>query len=298
MGVQLFKTDSIDALLSLYMFFLKKEGGFIVTYENRGGKMSGGDSYFEKIVQYMFLAFIFFIAINIKFPQNSAQLHEALNKAAKDPESVVTDLIENNKDKLLEAEEIIEEFGLRRVNEIEDNDYKIEDNITDTINPIFKQNTPEAILEGVISVASHAMKILEPNLEDVYSSNTETVPGENTTKTLSPKRGYYLKKYIEDYEKAVRTTNEKGSSPKRNDFSTVDSTLSAEMPGASTVSAEMPSAEIPSASEKMSSLVKRYSPFANKRGGSKTKGQKRKIVESKRKRGGSKKQKRRSHKRR
>jgi hypothetical protein len=41
----------------------------------------------------IFWAFVFFIAINIKFPQNSAELHEALNETAKNPESVVTDLM-------------------------------------------------------------------------------------------------------------------------------------------------------------------------------------------------------------
>jgi hypothetical protein len=282
------------------------------------------------------LAFVFFIAINIKFPQNSAELHEALNETAKNPESVVTDLIENNKVDLLKAQEIIEDFGVDRV-------YEIKDNFEGTMDPIFKNKTKNGIIKSIIGVGANAMKIIEEqamdiNFGDVYSFNTETVAGENTTKTSSPKRGKYLEKYIENYEKAVRTTNEKGSSPKRNEFgifSKVASTVSDEMPVASTVSDEMPVAstvsdempvastvsdempvastvsdEMPVASEanivkentsstqkRMSPLAQRYLDAANKRGGSKTRGQKRKIVESKRKSGGSKKQKRRSHKR-
>ena len=325
MEVQLFKTDSRDALFSLYMFFLKKQG-IKVTYENIGGKMRGGNTYFEEMVGAIFLAFVFFIAINIKFPQNSAELYEALNETAKNPESVVTDLIENNKVDLLKAQEIIEDFGVDRV-------YEIKDNFEGTMDPIFKNKTKNGIIKSIIGVGANAMKIIEEqamdiNFGDVYSFNTETVAGENTTKTSSPKRGKYLEKYIENYEKAVRTTNEKGSSPKRNEFgifSKVASTVSDEMPVASTVSDEMPVAstvsdempvastvsdEMPVASEanivkentsstqkRMSPLAQRYLDAANKRGGSKTRGQKRKIVESKRKSGGSKKQKRRSHKR-
>jgi hypothetical protein len=237
MKVQGFKTDSRDALLSLYMFFLEKEG-FKVIYEKRGDKMSGGKIDFENFVGAIFLAFVFFIAINIKFPQNSAELHKALNKAAKDPESVVTGLIKNNTDDLLKAQEIIEDFGVDRVNEIEDNDYKIEDDITDILNHIFQNNNKEKIIEGVINVGAKAMKILE------HSSNTGAVAaGVNTME--SPTRTY-LAKYIENYN---------------------------------------------------STFTDEEMPVARKMGGSKTKGQKRKIVESKRKRGGSKKQKRRSHKR-
>jgi hypothetical protein len=267
----------------------------------------------------IFLAFVFFIAINIKFPQNSAELHKALNEAAKNPESVVTDLIENNKDDLLKAQEIIEDFGVDRV-------YEIKDNFEGTIDPIFKNKTKNAIIKSIIGVGANAMKIIEEqdmdiNFGDVYSSNTETIAGENTTKTSSPKRGKYLEKYIENYEKAVRTTNEKGSSPKRNDFgifSKVASTISDEMPVASTVSDEIPvastisaeipvastiSAEIPVASrvkeKRLSPLVQRYlNAVKNNKGGSKSRRQNRKKVDSKRKRGGSKKQKRRSNKRR
>ena len=304
MEVQLFKTDSIDALLSLYTFF-RKEQGFNVTYENMGGKLRGGNTYFEEMVGSIFLAFVFFIAINIKFPQNSAELHEALNSAAENPESVVTDLILNNKKELLEAQERIENFGVDRV-------YEIKDDITHTMNPILKKNTKEEIMHGVISVAADAMNKIKDedidiNFGDVYSSNTETVAGENTTKTSSPKRGKYLEKYIEEYEKAMRITNEKGSSPKRNEFgifSKVAST-SDEMPVDSTVSSEMPDdseanivkENTSSTQKRMSPLAQRYLNAANKRGGSKTRGQKRKIVESKKRRGGSKKQKRRSHKR-
>ena len=305
MEVQLFKTDSRDALFSLYMFFLKKQG-IKVTYENIGGKMRGGNTYFEEMVGAIFLAFVFFIAINIKFPQNSAELYEALNETAKNPESVVTDLIENNKVDLLKAQEIIEDFGVDRV-------YEIKDNFEGTMDPIFKNKTKNGIIKSIIGVGANAMKIIEEqamdiNFGDVYSFNTETVAGENTTKTSSPKRGKYLEKYIENYEKAVRTTNEKGSSPKRNEFgifSKVASTVSDEMPVASTVSDEMPVASeanivkenTSSTQKRMSPLAQRYLDAANKRGGSKTRGQKRKIVESKRKSGGSKKQKRRSHKR-
>ena len=284
MEYQLFKTDSRDALLSLNMFFLKKKG-IQVIYENKGDKIRGGNPYFEVMVEGFFLAFVFFIAINIKFPQNSAELHEALIEAATNPESVVTDLIENNKDGLLEAQKIIEDFEVHDV-------YKIKDNFEGTIDPIFKKNNKKEFMKGVITVAASAMKRLEPNIEDVYSSKAETVSGENNAKTLFPKRGKILEKYIEDYENAARATNEKGSSPKRNDFSKVASTVSAE------------SAEMPGASEvqqkRLSPLAEKYLDAAKqlRRGGSKTRGQKRKIVESKRKRGGSKKQKRRSHKRR
>jgi len=285
---QLFKTDSRDALLSLYMFFLEKKG-IKVIYENRGGKMRGGNTYFEEMVGAIFLAFVFFIAINIKFPQNSAELHKALNEAAKNPESVVTDLIENNKDDLLKAQEIIEDFGVDRV-------YEIKDNFEGTIDPIFKNKTKNAIIKSIIGVGANAMKIIEEqdmdiNFGDVYSSNTETIAGENTTKTSSPKRGKYLEKYIENYEKAVRTTNEKGSSPKRNDFgifSKVASAISDEMPVASRVK-----------EKRLSPLVQRYlNAVKNNKGGSKSRRQNRKKVDSKRKRGGSKKQKRRSNKRR
>jgi hypothetical protein len=324
MEVQLFKTDSRDALLSLYMLFLKEQG-FNVTYENRGGKMRGGYINFEEMVGAMFLAFVFFIAINIKFPQNSAELHEELKKTADNPKSVVKGLIENNKDDLLKAQEIIEYFEVDQV-------YKIKDNFEGTIDPIFKNKTKNGIIKSIIGVGANAMKIIEEhamdiNFGDVYSSNTETVERENPRQP-SPKTGKYLEEYIKNYEKAVRKTNEKGSSPKRNEFgifSKVAYTVSDEMPVASTVSDEMHvastvSAEMPVAStvsnekpvasdanigkentssrkKRMSPLAQRYLDAANKIGGSKTRGQKRKIVESKRKRGGSKKQKRRSHKR-
>lgn len=257
MEVQLFKTDSRDALLSLYMFFLKKQG-FNVTYENKGGKMRGG-AWLDEPVYAIFLAFVFFIAINIKFPQNSAELHKALNEAATNPASVVTDLIKNNKEQLLQAEDIIEDFGVHRVHEIEYD-------ITHTMDNIFQKNTKEAIMHGVISVAANAMRKIEidamrkiemntmnSKFGDLYDDNTVV---EGTT---------FLEKYIVEHDKANRPTNE------IDNFSKVPSTVSAEKPVTSSA--------------------------ANKIGGSKTRGQKRKIVESKRKRGGSKKQKRRSHKR-
>ena len=152
MEVQLFKTDSRDALFSLYMFFLKKQG-IKVTYENIGGKMRGGNTYFEEMVGAIFLAFVFFIAINIKFPQNSAELYEALNETAKNPESVVTDLIENNKVDLLKAQEIIEDFGVDRV-------YEIKDNFEGTMDPIFKNKTKNGIIKSIIGVGANAMKIM------------------------------------------------------------------------------------------------------------------------------------------
>jgi hypothetical protein len=249
MEVQLFKTDSIDALLSLYMFFLKKKG-IKVIYDNIGSKMSGGGYTFTNFVEALFLAFIFFVAINIIFPPNSAELHEALKKAANYPEKAVDELIKLNTDKLIQAHDIIEdfddkneefgdkneEFGLHRIDEHKYNDYNIEDDITDTLNPIFKNNNKKKIIEGVIVVGAKAMKILE------HSSNTGAVAaGVNTMER--PTRNY-LEKYIENYN---------------------------------------------------STFTDKEMPVA---GGSKTRGQKRKIVESKRKRGGSKKQKRRSHKRR
>jgi hypothetical protein len=278
MEVQLLKEKLTNAVLSLYMYFLKIQG-FNVTYENRGGKMSGG-ALLDETVYAIYFAFFFIIVISNLFPQDSKELGYALDLAVSEPEQLVEKIIAQNSDEINITQQLIEGFGLEGSEALVS---KIEGNIETSVNRLFNdKNSENAIVDVMIGVAANAMKTIE----------------NEGTNTSYPKIGTYLEKYIENYEKAVRTTNEKGSSPKRNEFgifSKVASTVSDEMPVAS--EANIVKENTSSTHKRMSPLVQRYLNAANKIGGSKTRGQKRKIVESKRKRGGSMKQKRRSHKR-
>jgi len=267
----------------------------------------------------MYFTFFFIIAITITFPPDSKELSTALDLAVSAPGKLLEQIIADNPEKINETQQLIEEYGLTHSQNLVSN---IDGDITNTVNKLFKDKTSKnAIVYGMIDVAANAMstitqKEIDLTYEDTYGPNTGKhlkqylnhltsknvtrfnpiyKPGRLRTPVKKPEpvqdypMGIPSHQYIENYENAVRATNEKGS-PNRNEIGIISkkaSTLSAEMPGASEVK-----------QKRLSPLAQRYlDAAANKMGGSKTKGQKRKIVESKRKRGGSKKQKRRSHKR-
>lgn len=321
MEVQLFKNKLTDALLSLYMYFLKMQG-VNVTYEDRNGKMSGG-ALLDETVYAMYLTFFFIIVITNIFPPDSKELGTALDLAVSAPHNFVEELIADNPDEIDQTRQLIEYYGLQYSENLVS---KIEGNITTTVNKLFKdKNSKNAIVDVMIGVAANAMNTI---IKNDIEFNYENTDGRNTGKHLKDyldhlnlkntssvtryhpmykgKRirtlvekpepvedvivGMPSDQYIENYDNTVQATNEK-KSPYRKDIgiiSTKASTLSAEIPLASEVK-----------QTRLSPLAQRLSFAANKRsGGSKTRGQKRKIVESKRRRGGSKKQKRRSHKRR
>ena len=328
MDIQLFKTKLTDVALSLYMYFLKIQG-INVTYEDKDkihtDKMSGGALWelLNPTVYAMYFTFFFIIAITITFPPDSKELSTALDLAVSAPGKLLEQIIADNPEKINETQQLIEQYGLTHSQNLVSN---IDGDITNTVNKLFKDKTSKnAIVYGMIDVAANAMstitqKEIDLTYEDTYGPNTgkhlknylDHLNFKNTSnvtrynpmykgkriRTLVEKPepvedvlvGMPSDQYIENYENAVQATNEK-KSPNRNDIGIISkkaSTLSAEMPGASNVQ-----------QKRLSPLAERLL-FAAKlrKGGSKTRGQKKKIVESKRKRGGSKKQKRRSHKRR
>ena len=328
MDIQLFKTKLTDVALSLYMYFLKIQG-INVTYEDKDkihtDKMSGGALWelLNPTVYAMYFTFFFIIAITITFPPDSKELSTALDLAVSAPGKLLEQIIADNPEKINETQQLIEQYGLTHSQNLVSN---IDGDITNTVNKLFKDKTSKnAIVDVMIDVAANAMSTITRhdlvfNYEDTYRPNTGKYlknyldhpilknpssvtrfnpmykPGRLRTLVEKPEPvqdyavGIPSDQYIENYDNVVRATNEKGS-PNRNDIGIISkkaSTLSAEIPLASEVQPK-----------RLSRLAQRLE-FAAKirRGGSKTKGQKRKIVESKRKRGGSKKQKRRSHKRR
>jgi hypothetical protein len=231
MEVQLLKEKLTNAVLSLYMYFLKIQG-FNVTYENRGGKMSGG-ALLDETVYAIYFAFFFIIVISNLFPQDSKELGYALDLAVSEPEQLVEKIIAQNSDEINITQQLIEGFGLEGSEALVS---KIEGNIETSVNRLFNdKNSENAIVDVMIGVAANAMNTI---IKNDIEFNYENTYGRNT--------GKHLKDYLDHLNL------------------------------------------------KNTSSVTRF----KRSGGSKTRGQKRKIVESKRRRGGSKKQKRRSHKRR
>jgi len=173
MEVQLLKEKLTNAVLSLYMYFLKILG-FNVTYENRGGKMRGG-ALLDETVYAIYFAFFFIIVISNIFPPDSKELGEALDLAVSGPEQLVEKLIAENPDEINKTQQLIEDFGL------ESSEYlvsKIEGNITTSVNRLLKdKNSEKAIVDVMTGVAANAMSTItqneiELNFEDTYGPNT------------------------------------------------------------------------------------------------------------------------------
>ena len=228
-----------DALLSIYMFFLEIHGHKVI-YENiGGGKMRGGNSYFENVVVSIFMAFVVFVTINIVNALDDQKLQKTLQQASSNPKEVVDDMFLNHKQQVLQAGEKI----AQRVQ----NGDKIEgSNVNEIINPIFKGvQSNEEVLERVQEVAADALKTMEAENfgvsrildeegqqasgqqasgqeafgqeasgeqasgPEVTGQEVSPVIGQTTLRT-SPNVGPFLRNYIDRYVEAVQKTNEKG----------------------------------------------------------------------------------------
>lgn len=182
MEVQLFKKKLTDAVLSLYMYFLKMQG-FNVTYEDRDGKMSGG-ALLDETVYAIYFAFFFIIVITNIFPPDSKELSTALDLAVSAPNNFVEKLIAENPNEIDKTQQLIEYYGLK---DSENLVSKIEGNITTTVNKLFKdKNSKNAIVDVMTGVAANAMRTITQNeIEFNYED------------TFGPNKGKYLKNYLD-----------------------------------------------------------------------------------------------------
>lgn len=333
---KLFKTESIDALISLYAHFLENQG-YKVSVETEPGVMKGGENSFELVVlRAIFMAVCFYLAITYS-GESGKNVDETLKKAATNPEEVVKDMIENHPEDLAKAQQRIEDFQFSDVYAIQDG------SIENTLMPVLKNvKTQKEIINAVAGVAAAASKKLDEvdfSFRDVYDSSDD-VSGEMTVKP-EKKLGKHLEIYLKNYTDAVKATNR--GSPKTNPLALSNTQTATEeepavmasdedLVGMATEEDDEDLVGIPSDAISENDLnikppeppmppappappTKKISPFrqnyldalaaSKNRGGSKTKRQnkkrgqsKRKRDQSKRKRGGSNKQKKRTNKRR
>jgi hypothetical protein len=304
--VSIFQSKSKNAFFALYMFFLRKHG-FRVIDESKGGNMRGGNGLLDEIVSSIFLAVILLITFTIVTGRNPKELNNTLDEAAVNPGIVVNDMFMNHTNAVMRAVDIVENFQVDDVYEINNT------TIEKIMNPIFNKqfNNKQDFVNSIIRVGANAVQNIKDNHQDFGFGDIYSSPEVGTGQVLVKQKTVGkiregLKKYIKKYTEDATKSRSLKTNPFRNTDNTEDNVgiSSHDFHEDPSISSEENSetqkvVERQENNKPTSSFSQRYLDALKKnKGGSKSRRQNRKKVDSKRKRGGSKKQKRRSNKRR